>query len=89
MEECCEQEPAGSHRCDSGCTVVEDGGLKTECAKVLPVPPNTFAIVQDLARAEVSADHAFFPAVPPFESAFLPQFVIQTALPIRAPSLTS
>ena len=88
LDECCAEESAPDQRCENGCTVVEDGGLKTECANVLPVPPTAFVIVHDLARGTLMSldpPERFFP----LQSRYLPQFVIRTALPIRGPSFLS
>jgi hypothetical protein len=88
MEQCCKDEAQGNHKCDSGCSVVEDGGLKAETSYVLPAPPDVLQILLDLselppASVETGED------TPPFETQHLPQFVIQTALPIRGPSFAS
>jgi hypothetical protein len=89
LEECCEKESAGTHRCDSGCSVVEDGGIKTEIAKVSLVPPTVVTIVLDLARNSAPRFNPPEIGWPPFQIHHLPQFVIHTALPIRAPSFAS
>lgn len=89
VEECCTEESPGAHQCESGCGIVEDGGFKTECAHDLPVPPNTLAIIGDLARSATAISAPLDRPLPPFEAGYLPQFVIQTALPIRAPSIAS
>lgn len=89
VEDCCEKQSAGKHRCDSGCGVIEDGGIKIECAKVSPVPPSAVAIVFNLDRVSNARCDVAEPPTPPFEISNLPQFVIHTALPIRGPSFAS
>ena len=88
MEDCCKEQAQGSHHCDRGCGVVEDGGVKTECLIALPVPPDTFEVFDDLARAAIILlyDPGDTAISPRSEAQFLPQFVMQTALPARAPS---
>lgn len=89
MEQCCKDEAQGNHRCDSGCSVVEDGGLKAELSYVLPAPPDVQQILFDLCELSPASIEIGEDTDPPFETQHLPQFVIQTALPIRGPSFAS
>lgn len=88
MDECCESEAQGTHRCESGCNVVEVGGIKTECQNTLPVPPQCWVVLPDLSRLGFEK-REIEKRSRPFEHQDLPQFVIRTALPIRGPSLAS
>jgi hypothetical protein len=90
MDECCEKNSSGDQHADAGCKVVEDSGLKTECSDVLPCPPELLVLLPALLELRTAA------AVEPsalarseFVTHHLPQFVIQTALPIRGPSVAS
>lgn len=89
MEECCKKEAQGSHKCDSGCSVVEDGGLKAQFSYVLPEPPDVLQILLDLSELPTASFDVRENISPPFQTQHLPQFVIQTALPIRGPSFAS
>ena len=89
VEECCKAEAQGTHKCDSGCSVVEDGGLKAEYTYVLPAPPDVLQILLDLSELPTRSIDVREDGDPPFETQHLPQFVIQTALPIRGPSFAS
>lgn len=92
-EDCCESESqskAGKHSCEDGCTTVEDGAFKTECAKTTAEPPVTDFVLPELSlflpplRAVSLHDETV-----QFRANHLPQFVIRTSLPIRGPSLAS
>ena len=90
MDECCETQGPGNHRCDSGCNIVEDGGIKTECVNVLPAPPMVCIVLPELSLLPVTHTlRAVKPHQTNFENNHLPQFLIGTALPIRGPSLAS
>ena len=89
MDECCQTE-ANNHRCDSGCNVVEDGGIKTECQMLAPAPPETGVILTNLSAIPVpDLPREKQPRPEAFKIHHLPQFVIHTALPIRGPSFAS
>jgi hypothetical protein len=90
MDECCEKEAAGNHRCEGGCSTVESGGLmKTECSNALPTPPEIIVLSPELSSLLLSDSPQRESQEISFKAVHLPQFVIRTALPIRGPSVAS
>lgn len=89
MDECCETEGQGAHRCESGCNVIEDGGIKTECQNTLAIPPQICITLPDLSDRMPDIMEQKRPHPESFKIHHLPQFVIRTALPIRGPSSAS
>ncbi|HUS36869.1 MAG TPA: hypothetical protein VM680_16100 [Verrucomicrobiae bacterium] len=90
MDECCETQGQGNHRCDSGCNIVEDGGIKTECVCALPAPSMVCIVLPELSLLPVTDRlRALEPHKTDFKNNHLPEFLIATALPIRGPSLAS
>lgn len=90
MDECCADQSQQDHRCEGGCSVVEDRGFKTECLHALVAPPSLSILLPALAvRTLLEPSHEQRPHPEAFKIYHLPQFVIRTALPIRGPSLAS
>lgn len=90
LDECCESAPNGDHKSDNACKVLEDSGYKAECAAKLPSPPEIFVILATITVLPSTVVMDGLEIVQgTFETHFLPQFVIQTALPIRGPSSAS
>ncbi len=87
--DCCEALPLATGPCEDGCKIVENSPLKTECLAVAPIPPELTVQLPELS--------SFPPPLLPerlrqFEClpiVRLPQFTVQTALPIRGPSSLS
>lgn len=90
IDECCETSADGKSHSDSACKDVEDSSYKTECAALLPSPPDSFVIVIDLCVLACAVESDGVDATETeFQTHHLPQFVIITAQPIRGPSLVS
>ena len=95
QDDCCAKSQTASvpkgENCDSGCTLVEKAGYKAQDNHKIAVPVLAFAV---LFLQSISSEHA---SVAPAESISswppdnlqLPQFVLRTALPVRAPSFAS
>ena len=91
---CCSDNAAAPHQdsdCDEdGCAVVESGNYKTQDEHIDVAPPPLVSWLVDLASAgPIDETSQSVLATSPPEELRIWQFVLRTALPVRAPSLAS
>ena len=91
---CAHEEEAVPHQdsdCDEdGCSVVESGNYKTQEEQVFVAPPQVAVwLVQQVATEPIDEISRSILATSPPEELHIWQFVLRTALPVRAPSTFS
>jgi hypothetical protein len=81
---------ATSDPCENGCKVAEKAGYKTQVEQqvVLSAELLSFVVAPDIADRLSPTQISLVSCWPP-QALHLPQFVISTALPVRAPSFAS
>ena len=90
LDECCETTAGGEHHSDSACKNVEEISYKVECAAALPARPDTVSALIELCAIRCPTESVGIDLTQTdFLTLHLPQFFINTALPVRAPSLAS
>ena len=91
---CCAHDEVVPHQdsdCDEdGCAAVESGNYKTQEEQVFVAPPQVVAwLVQQISTDRIDEISESILATAPPEELHAWQFVLRTALPVRAPSAVS
>ena len=95
IDECCASEepssdsPISGHSCEEGCKLIEEAGYKLQDNNIHSVIPVLTLLFEIPLPEETAIFDAPLIDTSPSKTLYLPQFVIQTALPIRAPSVAS
>ena len=95
-DDCCAAEesaetkiPSSEHACEDGCEEVEGAGYKSEDGKIKSIIP-LLAVIFKTTQPDKNFVPDPLPCLFAFsQTLFLPQFDVQTALPIRAPDFAS